>query len=63
MAECRKWVEISEKKNAYYCGLIKDHNSNWCNKFKDKGSYSTMLKVVVAKLETELKNLELPTIV
>jgi len=52
-----------KKKNAYYCGLIKDHNSNWCNKFKDKGSYSTMLKVVVAKLETELKNLELPTIV
>jgi hypothetical protein len=63
MKECNKWIELSESKYAYYCGLIKDHNSNWCGKFKDKKAYQTMLKEVVGKLEKELNKLEAPSIV
>jgi len=36
MKECKKWVELSDTKSASYNGLIKDHNSNWCGKFKEK---------------------------
>jgi hypothetical protein len=39
LKECKKWVAMSEKKNAFYCGLIKDHNSNWCAQFKTHGTY------------------------
>jgi hypothetical protein len=30
LAECNKWLAVSDNKNNFYCGLIKDHNSNWC---------------------------------
>ena len=36
MKECKKWIELSENRSASYNGLIKDHNSNWCGKFKEK---------------------------
>ena len=37
--DVNRWLVNSEKKGASYTGLISDHNSNWCSKFKVKGVY------------------------
>ncbi len=58
----QNWVLNAEKKSASYNGLISDHNSTWCTKFKVKGAYVQMLKEVQKKLEDALSRLELPAI-
>jgi len=63
MEDVKEWLVQAEKKNATYGGLISDHNSNWCLKFKVKGAYLKMLKEGIQKLEEALYSLELPTII
>jgi hypothetical protein len=60
--DANNWLLNAEKKTASYNGLISDHNSTWCTKFKVKGAYYTMLKESIKKLEEVLNKLELPAI-
>jgi hypothetical protein len=62
LKEVREWVELAEKNEASYAGLVNDHNYNWANQFKtSKTKYKEMLVAVVQELEEELNKLERPT--
>ena len=50
MKDVEAWVANAESKSASYNGLISDHNSTWCTKFKIKGVYLSMLKETVKTL-------------
>ena len=38
LEECRLWIKFAEKHDASYTGLVNDHNSKWCEQFRD-GKY------------------------
>jgi hypothetical protein len=62
LKEVHEWIELADKYEATYTGLVNDHNYNWANQFKtSKGKYKEMLVAVVKELEEELNNLERPT--
>ena len=55
-------MELSEKNEAAYTGLVNDHNYNWANQFKaSKTKYKEMLAAAVQELEDELNKLERPS--
>ena len=61
LKDAKKWIEYAEKHEASYDGLVYDHNSEWCNKFKQtKTKYKEMLVEIVKELETTLSSLEPP---
>ena len=63
LEECYKWIKYAEARGASYTGLINDHNTNWCNKFKEsKTEYKDMLTEAIKELEEELNKLEPPTL-
>jgi len=44
MKEVNYWLEMAEKNEAAYSGLVNDHNYNWANQFKQtKTKYKEML--------------------
>lgn len=62
LKEVNHWVELAEKNEAAYNGLVNDHNYNWANQFKaSKTKYKEMLSGVVQELTDELNKLERPT--
>lgn len=61
LKDCRAWIEEAKTHEALYTGLVSDHNYNWCNKFKNKGTYEKMLKEIVDELEIELNKLPEPS--
>jgi len=61
LRDCKKWIEEAKEHEALYTGLVSDHNYNWCNKFKNKGTYEKMLTEIVAELEEELNKLPEPS--
>jgi len=61
LKEVHKWIEYAETHEASYEGLVYDHNSEWCNKFKQsKTRYKEMLQEIVKELEKTLDALEPP---
>ena len=61
MKEVQKWVEFAGTHDAAYEGLVYDHNSEWCNKFKQsKTRYKEMLTEAVKELEQTLNSIEPP---
>eukprot|EP00347_Sterkiella_histriomuscorum_P017580 403348792 len=62
LKEVHQWVELAEKNEATYGGLVNDHNYTWANQFKaTKTKYKEMLVAAVQQLEEELNKLERPT--
>jgi hypothetical protein len=62
LKEVNHWIELAEKNEAAYNGLVNDHNYNWPNQFKaSKTKYKEMLSAVVQELTDELNKLERPT--
>lgn len=62
LKEVNHWIDLAEKNEATYAGLVNDHNYNWANQFKaTKTKYSEMLIAAVKELEKELEKLEKPT--
>ena len=61
LRDCKKWIEEAKEHEALYTGLVSDHNYNWCNKFKHKGTYKKMLTEIVEELEEELNKLPEPS--
>jgi hypothetical protein len=62
LKEVHQWVELAEKNEVSYSGLVNDHNYNWANQFKaSKTKYKEMLDAVVQELEDELNKLERPS--
>lgn len=44
LKEVHHWLELAEKNEATYGGLVNDHNYNWANQFKaSKTKYKEML--------------------
>eukprot|EP01022_Parablepharisma_sp_SALTPOND_P020985 TRINITY_DN395_c0_g1_i1.p1 TRINITY_DN395_c0_g1~~TRINITY_DN395_c0_g1_i1.p1 ORF type:complete len:5656 (-),score=802.26 TRINITY_DN395_c0_g1_i1:1614-18581(-) len=61
LKEVHKWIEYADAHEASYDGLVYDHNSEWCNKFKQsKTRYKEMLTEIVKELEQLLNALEPP---
>ena len=60
MKDARKWIDEATANEALYTGLVSDHNYNWWNKFKNKGTYLKMLTEIVNELEKELNQLQDP---
>lgn len=58
--DVRKWIDEASVNEALYTGLVSDHNYNWWNKFKTKGTYLKMLTEIVETLEKELYQLPDP---
>jgi hypothetical protein len=45
LKEVYHWLELAEKNEATYNGLVNDHNYNWANQFKaTKTKYKEMLE-------------------
>ncbi len=62
LKEVHHWLELADKNEATYGGLVNDHNYNWANQFKaTKTKYKEMLEQVVKQLEDELNKLDRPT--
>lgn len=62
LKEVKQWMELSEKNEAGYTGLVNDHNYNWANQFKaSKTKYKEMLAAAVQELEDELNKLDRPS--
>lgn len=61
LEDCKHWIEEAKEHEALYTGLVSDHNYNWCNKFKNKGTYEKMLIELVDELEIELNKLPEPS--
>jgi hypothetical protein len=61
MKDLKKWIEEAKENEALYTGLVSDHNYNWCNKFKVKGTYEKMLTDLVDELEKEFAKLPEPS--
>lgn len=48
LKEVHLWVDLAEKNEATYGGLVNDHNYNWANAFKaSTGKYKEMLVELV----------------
>lgn len=55
-------MELAEKNEAAYTGLVNDHNYTWATQFKaSRTKYREMLVAVVTELEEALNLLERPT--
>lgn len=62
MKEVKQWLDLAEKNEAAYTGLVNDHNYTWANQFKaSKTKYKEMLAAAVTELEEELNKLERPS--
>lgn len=56
MEEVKDWIELSEKKEASYTGLVQMHNADWCTKFsKDTDEYKIELKKLATEIEEAMK--------
>lgn len=48
LKEVHEWIELAEKNEASYGGLVNDHNYNWANSFKaSRTKYKEMLVELV----------------
>eukprot|EP00826_Nyctotherus_ovalis_P027139 TRINITY_DN2116_c0_g1_i7.p1 TRINITY_DN2116_c0_g1~~TRINITY_DN2116_c0_g1_i7.p1 ORF type:complete len:274 (+),score=112.97 TRINITY_DN2116_c0_g1_i7:200-1021(+) len=55
LKEVKLWIELADKNEASYNGIVYDHNYNWARMFKEnKGKYKEMLVEAVKELENEL---------
>ncbi len=62
LKEVKSWIELAEKNEASYTGIVYDHNYNWCKMFKEnKGKYKEMLVEAIKELEDELNKLPPPS--
>eukprot|EP01022_Parablepharisma_sp_SALTPOND_P015993 TRINITY_DN22_c0_g3_i1.p1 TRINITY_DN22_c0_g3~~TRINITY_DN22_c0_g3_i1.p1 ORF type:complete len:4095 (+),score=552.02 TRINITY_DN22_c0_g3_i1:5895-18179(+) len=62
LKEVKSWVELAEKNEASYSGIVYDHNYNWCKMFKEnKGKYKELLVEAIKELEDELNKLPPPS--
>jgi len=62
LKEVYHWLDLADKHEATYTGLVNDHNYNWANQFKQqKSKYKEMLKEAVTQLEEDLNKLERPS--
>ena len=62
LKEVKGWVELADKNEASYAGIVYDHNYNWCKMFKEnKGKYKEMLVEAIKELEDELNKLPPPS--
>jgi ubiquitin-protein ligase len=62
LKEVKHWLDLAEKHEAAYTGLVNDHNYNWANQFKaSKTKYKEMLAAAITELEDELNKLERPS--
>jgi hypothetical protein len=60
LKEVHQWLELAERNEAAYTGLVNDHT--WANQFKTtKTKFKEMLTAVILELEEELNKLERPT--
>jgi hypothetical protein len=62
LKDVHHWLDLAQKNEAAYTGLIHDHNSTISTDFKkSKEKYREMLSEVVKELEEKLNALEKPT--
>ena len=62
LKEVHQWLELAERNEAAYTGLVNDHNYTWANQFKTtKTKFKEMLAAAIQELEEELNKLERPT--
>ena len=61
LAEVNYWLELTEKNEASYAGLTRDHNQRLCEQFaKSKTAYKEMLQEVVDELTDALNKMDRP---
>jgi len=61
LQEVNYWLELPNKNEASYTGLIYDHNPKICEQFKkSKSAYKDMLKELVDELTDHLNKLDKP---
>ena len=61
LAEVNYWLELTEKNEASYVGLTRDHNQRLCEQFaKSKTAYKEMLQEVVDELTDALNKMDRP---
>lgn len=57
------WKAMATEKEATYTGLVADHNSSYCERFRTKSTaYLEELTAAIEKLEKTLDSLEMPPI-
>lgn len=57
------WKAMAAEKEATYTGLVADHNSSYCERFRTKpNSYPEELAAAIEKLQKTLDSLEMPPI-
>jgi len=62
LKEVKSWIDLADKNEASYNGIVYDHNNNWCKQFKEnKGKYKEMLIEAIKELEDELNKLPPPS--
>ena len=62
LKEVKSWIDLADKNEAQYVGLVNDHNVNWAKTFKEKKTkYKEMLIDIIKELEEELNKLKPPT--
>jgi len=62
LKEVKSWIELADKNEASYNGIVYDHNYNWARMFKEnKGKYKEMLTEAIKELEVELNKIPAPS--
>ena len=62
LKEVREWIEKAKTadEDSSYTGVTGYHNSDWCNKFREKGAFLKAMKEIYVELETTLNSIENP---